>query len=61
MSSLAETLPECDTPRSTFGAPITTGNPSSRAVRAAGTVVGNSAMEPPRSRSASIASGESGS
>ncbi len=32
----------------TFGAPITTGSPSSRAARAASTVVGNSATDPPR-------------
>ena len=46
-SASAETLPECDPPRITFGAPIMIAMPRSRQASAASTVVGNSAKPTP--------------
>ena len=53
--SRAEALPECEPPRTTFGAPITVAMPASREAAAASSVVGNSAIETP-SRCASATS-----
>ncbi len=46
-SSPAETLPECEPPRTRFGAPIITAIPPAREAAAAARVVGNSAMRIP--------------
>ncbi len=51
--SRAETLPECEPPRTTLGPPMRMARPASCEAFAASMVVGNSAMLMPRSSAAS--------
>ena len=56
-SSRAEALPECEPPRTTFGAPITVAMPTARDAAAASSVVGNSAIVTPSGWARATSSG----
>ena len=56
-SAAAATLPECEPPRSRFGAPAITAMPCARQARAASSVVGNSATRAPWAAEVATCSG----